>query len=101
MDAVAASANGMERQLLVVPRNDHRIHSRTTDPRGCPHPRTRVRLFELLDRSGAAGSSLCGILWPAEQNRARIAQARGDRTVTDKWHSHENHEAIGFGKRFF
>lgn len=49
-------------------------------------PRTRVRLFEPLARIGAAGSSLCGILWPAEQNRVRVAQARGDSTVTDERH---------------
>ena len=64
-------------------------------------PRTQVRLFELLARIGAAGSSLCRILWPAEQNRVWVAQARGNSTVTDERHPHENHEAIGIGERFF
>ena len=37
-NALAAAANSMKRQLLVVPRNDHRIHSCTADLRGYPYP---------------------------------------------------------------
>ena len=45
-DALAASANGMDSQLLVVPGNDHRVHSRKADPCEYRHARGRTPLRE-------------------------------------------------------
>jgi hypothetical protein len=46
MDALANPGDGVDRQLLVVPWNDHLTYSRPADPRKHRGPRTRVRLYQ-------------------------------------------------------